>query len=206
MSPKHASTVPLVLSLDTGAITPQFQVIFDDWFTTVTSDQTSLPHLGTPEWENLFCESTYQYFPDNEDSTDSSPLPDETDHTAFLICWAGAAREQQRCAIQDARRAREVVFTVHGMQLEAVSEFRYLGRPFLSTDDDWPAVYRKSQQSTQAVGADCLCAFADWSQSAHLKYVLPGCSPISPTLRLRDMDSICNHAQGVRRLPQPSGT
>ena len=69
---------------------------------------------------------------------------------------------------------------------------------------EWIAL--KEIQSTQAVGADCSCAFADWSQSAHLKYVLPGCSSISPTLRLRDMDSICNHAQGVRRLPQPSGT
>ena len=30
---------------------------------------------------------------------------------------------------------------VHGMQLEAVSEFQYLGCLFSSTDDDWPAVY-----------------------------------------------------------------
>ena len=34
-SPDHASTVPLVLNLDTGAITPHFCVVFDDWFTTV---------------------------------------------------------------------------------------------------------------------------------------------------------------------------
>ena len=58
-------------------------------------------------------------------------------HYNSTVCRAGGARERQRCAIQDACRAREVVFTVHGTQLEAVSEFRYLGRPFSSMDDDW---------------------------------------------------------------------
>ena len=46
-----------------------------------------------------------------------------TSHYNSTVCRAGAAREQQRCAIQDAHHAREVVFTVHGTQLEAVSEF-----------------------------------------------------------------------------------
>ena len=50
LSPDHASTVPLVLNLDTGAITPQFHVAFDDWFTTVTpvlmTSQTSIPLHG----------------------------------------------------------------------------------------------------------------------------------------------------------------
>ena len=32
LSRKHASSVPLVLNLETGAITPQFHVVFDDWF------------------------------------------------------------------------------------------------------------------------------------------------------------------------------
>ena len=31
----HASDVPLVLNLHTGAITPQFHVLFDDLFSTV---------------------------------------------------------------------------------------------------------------------------------------------------------------------------
>ena len=38
LSPDYASTVPLVLNLDTGATTPQFHVVLDDdWFTTVTT-------------------------------------------------------------------------------------------------------------------------------------------------------------------------
>ena len=37
-SPRHASTVPLVLNLQTGSVSPQFHVVIDDWFTTVSSD------------------------------------------------------------------------------------------------------------------------------------------------------------------------
>ena len=84
MSPKHASMVPLILSLDTGAITPQFHVVFDDWFATVTSDPTSLPHLGTPEWEKLFGERTYQYFQDDDNDSTPQPPPDDCAHTPFL--------------------------------------------------------------------------------------------------------------------------
>ncbi|KAL7571816.1 hypothetical protein ACA910_002901 [Epithemia clementina (nom. ined.)] len=51
LSPTHATNVPLVLNLQTGAITPQFHVIFDDWFATVTAsvdDRTSPRHLSGP--------------------------------------------------------------------------------------------------------------------------------------------------------------
>lgn len=41
LSAKHASTVPLVLNPNTGAITPAFHVVFDDLFATV--DATELP-------------------------------------------------------------------------------------------------------------------------------------------------------------------
>jgi hypothetical protein len=34
-SPLHASTVPLILNPDTGAITAAFHVVFDDWFATI---------------------------------------------------------------------------------------------------------------------------------------------------------------------------
>ena len=129
-----------------------------------------------------------------------------TSHYNLTVCRAGAARERQRCAIQDARRAREVVFTVQGTQLEAVSEFRYLGRPFSSTDDDWPAVYQNLSKARK-----------QWARIARV-LSRTGASPRTSSMFYqavvqsvllygsRDMDSICNHAQGVRRLPQPSGT
>jgi hypothetical protein len=36
---KHASTVPLVLNLDTGYINSQFNIVFDDWFATELQHQ-----------------------------------------------------------------------------------------------------------------------------------------------------------------------
>jgi hypothetical protein len=43
LNDKHATSVPLVLNLETGSITPQFHVIFDEWFATVASDPQSSP-------------------------------------------------------------------------------------------------------------------------------------------------------------------
>lgn len=44
------------------------------------------------------------------------------------VCRLGEARNRQRVAAEDATRAREVVFTVKGYQLQQVDTFRYLGR------------------------------------------------------------------------------
>jgi hypothetical protein len=43
LSSLHASTVPIVLNPSTGYITPQFHVVFDDWFSTIASTVESLP-------------------------------------------------------------------------------------------------------------------------------------------------------------------
>lgn len=64
---KHASTVPLVLNVASGYITPQFHVVFDDWFTTVTSTIENLPNFNYDKWAKLFGESSYQYPFDDED-------------------------------------------------------------------------------------------------------------------------------------------
>ena len=61
MSARYASTVPLILNLQTGSITAQFHVVFDDKFTTVpsitglTSDE---PEPGN--WEDLCINSRFQ--------------------------------------------------------------------------------------------------------------------------------------------------
>jgi hypothetical protein len=65
---KHASTVPIVLNPETGAITAQFHVVFDDWFATVTSMENELPDLNLDEWKNMFGESTYQHPLDDDES------------------------------------------------------------------------------------------------------------------------------------------
>ena len=57
MSKKHASSVPLCLNLETGAITPQFHVVFDEDFATVASTPADLPAFDTPAWHSLFGDS-----------------------------------------------------------------------------------------------------------------------------------------------------
>ena len=72
VSHKHSSSVPLVLSTSTGAITPQFHVVFDDWFATVGSDHTLHPDFSTDEWNKMFGESRYQYIEDELEEEDMS--------------------------------------------------------------------------------------------------------------------------------------
>ena len=56
VSAAHSSNVPLVLTIKTGSITPQYHVVFDDCFSTVTSE------AGEPEvWENLFSYSNQSW-------------------------------------------------------------------------------------------------------------------------------------------------
>ena len=58
LSAKHASTVPLVLNLNSRYINSQFNIVFDDWFATVAASLESLPDLNSPVWSQMFREST----------------------------------------------------------------------------------------------------------------------------------------------------
>ena len=56
VSPYHASTIPLMLHLLTGAIMPQFHVVFDDRFSTTPA--MTVPGFGPDDfdadtWEQL---------------------------------------------------------------------------------------------------------------------------------------------------------
>jgi hypothetical protein len=53
-SEKHASTVPLVLNIDSGYITAQFHVLFDDWFSTIATSVENLPDFNSNTWVKLF--------------------------------------------------------------------------------------------------------------------------------------------------------
>jgi hypothetical protein len=64
---KHASTVPLVLNLDTGYINSQFNIVFDDWFATVAASVESMPDFNSPEWAQMFGDSTFQFAFDEDD-------------------------------------------------------------------------------------------------------------------------------------------
>jgi hypothetical protein len=49
----HSSQVPIVMNVDTGKISPQFHIIFDDKFKTVVS-MSSGDSLGD-QWKAIFC-------------------------------------------------------------------------------------------------------------------------------------------------------
>ena len=56
-SPIHTSSVPLVLRPSSGAITPQFHVVFDDWFATIATSQEEIPDFNTDTWARSFGDS-----------------------------------------------------------------------------------------------------------------------------------------------------
>ncbi|MGH7974323.1 MAG: hypothetical protein ACREBR_02260, partial [bacterium] len=49
ISQDHASTIGEILNLKTGSISPQYHVVYDDWFSTVYSSEDVVP----PNWEDL---------------------------------------------------------------------------------------------------------------------------------------------------------
>ena len=55
-SPLHSTTVGLIRNLQTGTITPQFHLVFDDFFETIFADDTE----AAEEWDNLLVFSRFQ--------------------------------------------------------------------------------------------------------------------------------------------------
>jgi hypothetical protein len=71
-SPLHSSYVPLVLNLRTGSITPQFHVVFDDFFSTVSSIDKD---IDPPDhWTDLCLDNTIRIATDD---TSNLSLHDE---------------------------------------------------------------------------------------------------------------------------------
>ena len=81
LSPKHSSTIPLVLNPGTGAITPQYHVVFDNEFTTIGTNEDSMPDLNSDLWAKLFGDSSFQFVFDDESEVHIADLPDEEDRT-----------------------------------------------------------------------------------------------------------------------------
>jgi hypothetical protein len=77
-SPRHASTVPLILNLLTHRIQAQFHCVFDDWFTTVDMNPDEIPDFDNDQWTYLFGESQYQY---PFDPDDGDPPRLDTEYT-----------------------------------------------------------------------------------------------------------------------------
>ena len=68
MSEKHAGNAPLVLNFETGNITAQWNVVFDDWFSTVATNVEEMPDFNADEWSKMFGTSTFDSQPDDEET------------------------------------------------------------------------------------------------------------------------------------------
>ena len=73
-------------------------------------------------------------------------------HLNSALCRHGVERRQRWLAAEEAALAREVRFSVKGVPLEQVPEFRYLGRLLSSTDDDWPTIYSNLSKARKRWG------------------------------------------------------
>jgi hypothetical protein len=89
ISPNHASSVHLVRNLQTGSITPQFHLVFDDFFETVFSEGEQEPDV----WPELV---VFQSFANDFDDDDYRPeLPDE---------WLNPTELQDRITTREEER------------------------------------------------------------------------------------------------------
>ena len=91
-SPMHASTVGLVRNLQTGSITPQFHVVYDDFYETVHSDDNDEPQ----EWPDLVVFNSFRSEVDEDDG-----IPDLADE--WLNPDERRARQAERARAKQPR-------------------------------------------------------------------------------------------------------
>jgi len=79
LSPQHTTTSPLVLRPSTRYITSQWNVVFDDWFATVSSANGTLPDFDSNKQTKIFGDSEFQYPESNETNptNDDEPAPEQ---------------------------------------------------------------------------------------------------------------------------------
>ena len=74
VSEKHSGDVPLVPNPGTGKITPQWNAMFDDWFSTIAIEEDNLPDFHSEEWSKMFGIHTYTIPNEDEDAEDFEPV------------------------------------------------------------------------------------------------------------------------------------
>lgn len=78
-SPRHTQTVPVVLNIHTGLCSPQYHVVFDDYFTTTTTLGDSPP----PQWPDMFKHNSLHLYAGDSTIPDHIQLASEwTDITS----------------------------------------------------------------------------------------------------------------------------
>ena len=104
-APSYASSIPLCLNPEIGSITPQFHVVFDDWFATIASDPADMPAFNSDEWTKLFGDSSFQYLLDPADVSNMQDLSTELENS---IDSAIAVENSIDSAIADRARNRVI--------------------------------------------------------------------------------------------------
>jgi|AntRauTorckE5430_2_1112549.scaffolds.fasta_scaffold04696_1 hypothetical protein len=107
VAPSYASSIPLCLNPETGSITPQFHVVFDDWFATIASDPADMPDFNSEEWQKLFGDSSFQYLLDPADVSNMQDLSTELENS---IDSANADQARNR-VMEAAERLRPATLT-----------------------------------------------------------------------------------------------
>ena len=79
MSFTHGDTFPLVLNLDTGKITPQYHVVFDNHFHTVDACATNPIDYDHDDWYRTFSLTESQYVPDYNPEFEKPPPVTESE-------------------------------------------------------------------------------------------------------------------------------
>jgi hypothetical protein len=136
LSPKHSSTVPLVLNLDTANIGAQFHVVFDDWFTSVTSENPEEFDNGI--WENLFMSSRYKYHFDDDDLVTYDH--DQKQHMERILNKHGfrqqhvSMHQRENGPVQQ-NQENEVVENVENAQADPVAQEVNRGREVENQDE-----------------------------------------------------------------------
>ena len=91
LSKRHSSKAPLVLNLESGYISPQFHVVHDDFFATVSSTPDLIPDFNSDVWKHLFGSATHYLSEDLDADT-----PDDNDNLEQMR----AQRRQEVIAAQ----------------------------------------------------------------------------------------------------------
>ena len=73
-------------------------------------------------------------------------------HLGTAQCAKGAERKRRRLSETETRENLDRAFHAYGQPMEAVSEFRYLGRLLTETDDDWLVVAGNIKKARRSWG------------------------------------------------------
>jgi hypothetical protein len=90
LSNKHASSVPLLLNPMSGVISPQFHVVFDDWFAMIAAAEEEFPDFNSEGWQKMFGDSKYQYM-----QYDDEELKDVEENVPVSLMEEATARQEK---------------------------------------------------------------------------------------------------------------